>query len=510
SKEWGPPLLDLTYRCDSALLTTATDFAGEQTWHKELGFPRPANASPSPKCKVGPVASGDKVVDDPDAAFFKAVIDAWPKLVAVEMEGAAAALAAAESVSAGILVSFLMIRSISDLPGKGEESGTIARDEMKQCAANTAASFACSLIVSGLPLPPAKKRAVGKSRKRAAAKRETPIDGAIRRARLYLKSVQRKDGGVPATHPPQESGCWTTASSLEAEIVASSFESMSFTFVENACDYLLKHQHDTGGWPIIGGPVASSLATGHAVRALVLLAQRVPDSPLAEGRKSAIERGFHWLESVRTPENGWGVEPDGSGEGLEFRIVSTYYALRAFLARGDNFHMSDLVRAAVHAIAQLQEDSGAWTYVSGLQRGTVPCPSNTARAVILMLESGYRSPNDPSIERAMKSVMAQRCDRSWRLSQEMFTEAKAHAQNVYHNNTPCDVPLALLAAPSHSEERRAAVAWLIEKQREDGAWVLQSPDPAQNVYKAETWPTSEFITVLAGEGRLNLHGDTDG
>jgi nucleoside phosphorylase len=161
------PRLDFTYQVDSTLLNSAIALhARDQRWTTVKEPPRPSGARENPKLIPGAIASGNKVVDNADNAFFARVRDAWPKLLAVEMEGAGAA-SAIESVRSRSTIGFMMVRGISDMPQFGKQAGETARpadgnkaerDLWKRYAATTAAEFTIHWIVRGWPLPPARTR----------------------------------------------------------------------------------------------------------------------------------------------------------------------------------------------------------------------------------------------------------------------------------------------------------------------------------------------------------------
>ena len=157
-REQFEPRHDFTYRCDTSLTTGARAFAINEDWADKINETRPDGIKRIPKLLFGPIASGDKVVDNLDQEFFAAVIKNWSKLLAVEMEGAGAAEAIELATSGGNRVNFLMIRGISDMPPSGAEvkadAQTIERDNWKKYAAEVAAIFTVSYIKNGLPEPP--------------------------------------------------------------------------------------------------------------------------------------------------------------------------------------------------------------------------------------------------------------------------------------------------------------------------------------------------------------------
>ena len=92
--------------------------------------------------------------------FFATVLKTWPRINAVEMEGAGAAAAIDQAGSQGIPTRFMMIRGISDLPrAKGKNKGRKERDAWKSYASDAAAAFVLGWIAEGLPMPPSDKRA---------------------------------------------------------------------------------------------------------------------------------------------------------------------------------------------------------------------------------------------------------------------------------------------------------------------------------------------------------------
>lgn len=136
------------YRSDGPLLASATRFAiVHPEWNAGLGD------GPAPKALFGVVASGEKVVDDPTNAFFDAVQNVFPKLQAVEMEGAGAASAIDHLHARGKRIGFIMVRGVSDMPRPaqtGPQAAERGRNKVRACAA--AARFATRWIASGWPV----------------------------------------------------------------------------------------------------------------------------------------------------------------------------------------------------------------------------------------------------------------------------------------------------------------------------------------------------------------------
>ena len=150
------PRPNWTYQVDRGLLNSAQGFSvASLEWWTGGGV--------APKVLFGPVASGEKVVEDPVEPFFAAVVKQWPKLQAVEMEGAGAAAAIDELHAVGKdAIGFLMVRGISDMPRPLAERPGLAdqanqtgeRDTNKKRACDAAAAFAVSWIASEWPVGP--------------------------------------------------------------------------------------------------------------------------------------------------------------------------------------------------------------------------------------------------------------------------------------------------------------------------------------------------------------------
>lgn len=161
------PRHDNTYQVDGTLYRSAVTLdALDPRWASHDENLRPESAPGVPKLRHGAVASGSKVVDNAGYALFASVLASWPKLIAVEMEGAGAVSTINEAVSGGGMVGFLMIRGISDMPktGTSEQSAPVTasgntgeRDTWKKYAAAVAASFTVHWMKRGWPVPPGRR-----------------------------------------------------------------------------------------------------------------------------------------------------------------------------------------------------------------------------------------------------------------------------------------------------------------------------------------------------------------
>jgi nucleoside phosphorylase len=150
------PRDDWILRADGAIVNAAKALKGDPGWWRAAGNGQ------APAIHIGAIASGEKVVDDVEAPGFKPVLERWPKLIAVEMEGYGALEAIYDAREKDRGVSFGMIRGISDLPRRGrsaapaggESAQTLERDSSKPLASRNAARVASHIVRTAWPRPP--------------------------------------------------------------------------------------------------------------------------------------------------------------------------------------------------------------------------------------------------------------------------------------------------------------------------------------------------------------------
>lgn len=160
------PRLTYTFQVDSSLRTAALGLTSiAPQWHREVSCSPPESMPDPPNAVLGAIASGEKVIDDASRPFFLAIMRQFPKIIAVEMEGAGAASAIHQlREKQAAPCGFLMIRGISDMPRRDSapsQDGPLIgdaqqrqRDRWKRYAADVAACFAISMIRHTWPLTP--------------------------------------------------------------------------------------------------------------------------------------------------------------------------------------------------------------------------------------------------------------------------------------------------------------------------------------------------------------------
>ena len=129
------------HRADSRLLGAAKNLSGSR-WHTTANR-RPRSGSP--KRRIGPIGTGDKVVAKGE--FLSRLRKDWPKLLAVEMEAGGVATVCFERPEHP---GFFMVRGISDLADEEKNSSIV--EKWRQYACDLAASFTIELLKKA-PVP---------------------------------------------------------------------------------------------------------------------------------------------------------------------------------------------------------------------------------------------------------------------------------------------------------------------------------------------------------------------
>ncbi len=147
----GPDIRWEVYGVSSRLLGAAKNFIGDD-WLKLIDTQRPRRGKP--ERHIGPIASGDKVVDYAEALNLKKCREVWSKLIGVEMEAGGVALSALQAEKQ---VRFFMIRGVSDLADGDKNAPQVKK--WRPYACDVAASYAIALLKSGPVLPEVRERA---------------------------------------------------------------------------------------------------------------------------------------------------------------------------------------------------------------------------------------------------------------------------------------------------------------------------------------------------------------
>ena len=132
------------HNCDPRLVGAAQNFLGD-SWTTLVSASRPEEGKP--KRHIGPVATGDKVVERKSLVAQLLNPNSWPKLIGIEMEAGGAASGCFQSVGQP---GFFMVRGVSDLADEDKETESVKA--WREYACDIAAAYTIALLKSG-PVP---------------------------------------------------------------------------------------------------------------------------------------------------------------------------------------------------------------------------------------------------------------------------------------------------------------------------------------------------------------------
>jgi nucleoside phosphorylase len=140
------------YRPDASLLSGVNRFAHTK-WTRLIKAKRPVRGTV--KVHIGAIASGDKILASGDDTLnlVTSLLERWPHLNGIEMEGGGVAVAI-NNVSSP--AGFLMIRAVGDIVGDPKKS-----DQWRNYAVGAVAAFTVGYLTSG-PVPPSQEVSLGR------------------------------------------------------------------------------------------------------------------------------------------------------------------------------------------------------------------------------------------------------------------------------------------------------------------------------------------------------------
>lgn len=496
------PRLDLTYQPDHALLTNCKIFAAGKEWEEvcknveDIGYP---------VARGGFILSGDKVIDDPDQSFFKAVKDKCSNALAVEMEGVGAAIAINLLMAENINSRFLMIRGISDMPRKAEdEPQTHERDANKNRAAKNAALFTVSFIENGLPSEPITTeekvvRAISKPDEPYCENIQHSLSNKISIATQALLKSQNSDGGIPSTRPDSSSGIWTSASTLESLAISKNTFLSAYLPCRKIAEYILSNQYDNS-WPVVcisKDCHGNTITTAHCISALFSFRRHISHrDDLYSKTEIAISNAISWLIANQNQDGGWGLEPSSVKDASESRISSTYYVIKA-MSDCDYSNNKTIFENASNFVLSKQLDNGGWPNADDRTGEYGADSSNTARSALTLLYSNHWKNNDSDLENVLSLLLQLIKGNSWEIDSETLPSKNPSGQTVYHNNAPCDVLNLFVKSQVPKEYILPSLNFLLAFQNSEGFWPLIDPIRQKPRIPAVTWPTAEFTYTVA-------------
>lgn len=319
----------------------------------------------------------------------------------------------------------------------------------------------------------------------------------------FLKSIQNKDGGIPAMKETGSSACWTTAEALEAVLMSPYISMEHHDFIFGMINYLLNNQmnepnnmHHDGAWPEYTiTSTAQTLTTGHALSALRLAENIIVDNTEIQSKiRNAIAKGFIYLNHIQNSDGGWGIEPECGGEEKESRLLGTVFVLRGYIQNGFNANNSTAVRKACNYLLSLRD-----TKTGGFSKtpGDSPDVCYTARAISVLIRAKVYTNKDSVIKQALKFIYRDKSLKElFKVKHDPYVSENSSGMVVFHSNTPIDVMEALCLCKVNNRRIKRLEQWILQTQEDRGGWYLagsQNPEKNEGVI---SWTTNEAIYAL--------------
>lgn len=256
--------------------------------------------------------------------------------------------------------------------------------------------------------------------------------------------------------------------------------------IQRGClDYLLETQREDGSWAIDRD--LELAVTSYAVFAL-----SESTDVAAEPR---LERTREWLLSaqwdgpfqpLKLPAGGWSwANPSGWPESEDTAVVLT--ALSKLGLPRDH----EAVRKGMRWLAAMQNRDGSWS--EWIRNSSMvhdgPCSGVTSHVLMAYQELGLASPRSSRIDRAL-SYFQQAQEPDGSIGSLWFRDSTHGTAKVLET-------YAELGSPAETVPSRAA-EWLLETQREDGAWPAEAVEGAPEGGTVEETAWALYSLLRAG------------
>jgi hypothetical protein len=312
-----------------------------------------------------------------------------------------------------------------------------------------------------------------------------------------LVGLRNDDGGIPAGNDGDESGPWTTAATVQALCLSPSpLPEATQRALPDMATYLVESSVKSGGlasWPIVTGP-SSTMATGAVIRALEL-ARASMESLDTPQLNDAISGGREWLRTNQVHANGGWCAGENSDTPEDARVLATVHAIEGL--KDDVSPARPLRLAQDFLLRQQDQHDGGWRDPSTVgRRATATTVSDTARAIIALVEYLGLSPESSAIKRGIEYLERQYgVDQGRRTQKVSLRLRRSPAEVVINNNTICDLVGALAAAKAfRSSAYRECLSFLSRTVDDTNRlWPLSDPEHIEPIY---TWPSADWLLAI--------------
>lgn len=253
-------------------------------------------------------------------------------------------------------------------------------------------------------------------------------------------------GGMASGLPRDPPGAWSTADALYALAATVPASRVEPDAIRHMATYLLESRC-RGGWPLIDGEVACTMATGHALAALRQLELMILGPPWPE-LSAACEDASRWLVQNQDKQGHWqfGARNPDRASGL---MVATYYACMGLAASPRTAERSEAIRLAQRRVREDRLPDGSWAEDLGRSKSSDQGnPSDTARAVQILTTSFPPAPLPDRVADGDVSAglgyLRHAAKHPRRLAPQLVIVPRSDGSPAtLHNNHMCDVVHAL-------------------------------------------------------------------
>ncbi len=276
---------------------------------------------------------------------------------------------------------------------------------------------------------------------------DSEISAMIEKGIAWLRETKNPDGGC---REALNLNVWDTALSIIALTEVGTRDSDSSEEIHNAAQWLVEHQNDNGGWAFSGmrDSTLPSDADDTALATLAIIRAKLENADA----KSAVQRGIDWLKQNQGIDGSWSTYQPGQGD---VGCVSiTAHAIEALIAHGNN---ESCVDKGIQWIRSNGHKDGYWDDLWLAKR-----TYGTACALAALIKAGYG--NASEITQAVQWLeQTQNTDGGW--GEDIFGTPD---ESTVEQTAWCTY--ALLLIDNTSQAAQKGMQFLLEHQKENGAW----------------------------------------
>jgi len=330
----------------------------------------------------------------------------------------------------------------------------------------------------------------------------------IKSAIDFLLKMQNDDGGIKISNRDSKiSGIWTTAESLDA-IITSNFLSIDISIFDEIIrmmDYLktkfivCAENPECGYWEIAEGRGASTMTTGHSIRALqiclnkvfhccdikkiTLSTKEIVVADFVSDIKACIDKAVRWLQFQQQVDGGWSYADINSNE--KSSILATYYVLLGLNCVGKNCGNDSYVSKSCLFIKRIIEN------ILETKQYSQDSLAEILYAYPCLYSSGYFTQSDTHFKTRMMKFI----NHHWREIKSCMAVHDLHHKTIpFINNLPYIALNAVLTVEDYTYETkiRKLIAYFVSQRKLDGSWGV-----LKNDVEDTTWVTAEAILALS-------------